>query len=287
MKTSKQYVYSKVSKQRLWNWITERESIRLKKERGVPKPWTRDPILQTYRFCNVRRMDDKVSVWLNDNWYQPYYGHRSMVFAVGLARFINKSESLGLITNFVFDKPKPQWSIIKAELREHRDKGNTIFNGAYMVRGNDGMDKIECVVDWYVKPLEEIETLTTDTMKESWLQILEYYGMGSFMAGQVVADLRHAVSGEWSDRNSWAPIGPGSRRGMNRYLNRSVNSPLAQTEFLEELNKLMIEGCNSLPVFITKRLEAHDWQNCLCEFDKHERIINNEGKPKQLYKGLS
>ena len=46
---------------RLVYFITEREAIRLKKEAGEPKPWTSDPILQQYRFCNVRRMDDKVS----------------------------------------------------------------------------------------------------------------------------------------------------------------------------------------------------------------------------------
>jgi hypothetical protein len=33
-----------------------------------------------------------------------------------------------------------------------------------------------------------------------------------------------------------------------------------------------------------KDLHAQDIQNCLCEFDKYERVRLGEGTPKQLYK---
>jgi len=62
-------------------WIKEREKIRLAKDAGDSKPWTDDVILQSYRFCNVRRMDDKVSQWLLNNWYKPYRGHPHMLKA--------------------------------------------------------------------------------------------------------------------------------------------------------------------------------------------------------------
>jgi hypothetical protein len=75
--------------ERMAYWIEEREAIRLKREAGESKPWTQDPILLGYRFCNVRRMDDRVSRWLLENWYQPYLDHPSMLVNVALARFIN------------------------------------------------------------------------------------------------------------------------------------------------------------------------------------------------------
>lgn len=34
------------------------------------------------------------------------------------------------------------------------------------------------------------------------------------------------------------------------------------------------------------RLSAQDLQNCLCEFDKYERVRLGEGRPKQLYPGV-
>ena len=75
-------------KNRFLYWIKERESIRKKKEAGNPKPWTDDPILQNYRFCNVRRMDDTVSQWLLKNWYEPYFDHPNMLSAAGLSSMI-------------------------------------------------------------------------------------------------------------------------------------------------------------------------------------------------------
>jgi len=50
----------KVYEEFIW-FIKERESIRKKKEAGEPKPWTKDPILQKYKFCCIFRQDDKTT----------------------------------------------------------------------------------------------------------------------------------------------------------------------------------------------------------------------------------
>lgn len=47
--------------ERLCYWVAEREQIRNRNEAGQSAPWTADPILETYRFTNVRRRDDRVS----------------------------------------------------------------------------------------------------------------------------------------------------------------------------------------------------------------------------------
>lgn len=269
---------------RLTYWIKERESIRLKKEAGKPKPWTDDEILQSYRFCNPRRMDDKVSKWLYLNWYKPYFNHPCTLPAVALARFINKPESLSLITHLVYTPGRPKWREIKSTLRKYRDAGNVIFNGAYMVRGNDGQDKIECVVDHYVRPMRvEIDR---SSMEETWKAIHDCYGFGSFMAGQVVADLRWALDGSWEDRKIWAPIGPGSAKGMNRVQGRLPGQSLGQLQFLDELQVLILVLQRKLPKSISSRMEAHDYQNTLCELSKYEKALWDEGRPKQLYKGI-
>jgi hypothetical protein len=35
------------------------------------------------------------------------------------------------------------------------------------------------------------------------------------------------------------------------------------------------------------QLHAQDLQNCLCEFDKYERVRLGEGRPKAKYNGVS
>src|SRR3990167_5591431 len=44
--------------QDFWAFVRERETIRERRAAGTPPPWTDDPVLREYRFCNVRRADD-------------------------------------------------------------------------------------------------------------------------------------------------------------------------------------------------------------------------------------
>lgn len=264
---------------RLAYWIQEREKIRLAKEQGLPKPWTDDEILQSYRFCNVRRMDDKVSQWLFNNWYDQYFDHYNILPAVALARFINKPETLEKIGFPQIWKPK----VIKDRVRKMQANGDVVFNAAYMVRGSDGTDKIESVVDYFCSPLVG-KDFPRGSMKELHGWVLSHFGFGSFMAGQVAADLRHACDGEFADKDTWAAIGPGSRRGMNRLLGRDLKSPMKQDEFDEQLVVVMYGLGGVLPYELTERLEAIDYQNCLCELDKVCRCLDG-GRAKQKYNG--
>lgn len=274
--------------ERFFYFVQEREAVRLNREANKPKPWTKDVILQSYRFCNIRRMDDKVSLWLYDNWYKPYFNHPDMLLAIAIARFLNKPESLELIG---FPSGISSWPDYKKEAKEilrRVQKHKPIFNGAYMVRGNDGKDKLSSVFDHYVQSLVKAglnTILVRHSMEDTWSNIVNCYGFGSFMAGQIVADARWAIRGTWEDKYTWAPIGPGSKRGMNRYLGRATNAPLSQSEFLKELTDVMKRAKKIIKPVTYNRLEAHDWQNCFCEWDKHERILWGEGRPKQRYDG--
>lgn len=263
-------------------WIQERERIRLDRLSDKQAPWTDDEILQRYRFCNVRRMDDAVSQWLINNWYKPNYNHPNCILACAVARFINLPSSLEVIGYPI----KWDRKAIKNLLRKERSKVVCIFNSAYMVRGNDGEDKVSSVVDYYIQPLVDTPPLVDGSSLESgWSSLVSYYGFGSFMAGQVMADLRWAMRGAWEDKLTWAPAGPGSIRGMNRIMGRPVKHPTTQAAFLQELRELISELLGTLPIAITKRLEAIDYQNCLCEIDKYMRTLSGTGKPKRLFVG--
>lgn len=267
-------------------FVNERESIRRKKELGVPRPWTDNEILNTYRFCNVRRMDDKVSKWLMVKWYKPYKDHHNMVYACALARFFNLPSSLVRITGDVFREGEPDWEQIKTTMRESKKLG-PVFNGAYLVSANGGGEKIGTVVDVFVQGLRGVEVVS-ESMEQTWKNLCERRGFASFSSGQVVADLRWALTGMWKDKSTWAPLGPGSSRGLTRLLHgdswQSVAKIRNQDDFLKGLTDLIKLCKKFLSTDITKRLDAHDYQNCLCEFDKMERTLRGEGRPKQLYK---
>lgn len=285
---------------RLVHWVVQREQVRVLKEMGYEPPWTDDEILQKYRFTNVRRMDDKVSRWLMQNWYGPYFDHPNMLAAVALARFVNKPEALQWVTDAVLNrKGPPNWRIIKLVLRNIKQNGSTVFNGAYMVRGNSikSPDKIGTVVDEYVRPMFEasfiggVWEINRESMEKTHTKLQKHYGFGSFMAGQVVADLRWAMKGSWKDRMTWAPMGPGSARGLARLLCgkkdwKDMKYGGRPCDWLDDFRREVLGNVPSLlPRELSSKLEAHDYQNILCETDKYNRVLFGEGKPKQTYPG--
>lgn len=266
---------------RLAYWITEREYIRLKKEAGEPRPWTDDEILATFRFCNARRMDDRVSQWLLNNWYDPHYNHKNMAVACTLARHLNIECSLKAV-----GFPK-KWDADKVHkiLKKRTDQGLQVFNAAYIIRGAYYKPKIDSIVyDTTDAVYKNPPNLDTSSMEKCVEEMQQYWAVGSFIGGQIVADMRHAIKGKWSDKYDWAPMGPGSKRGMNRLHERDPKAAMSQSKFLDELRELRDRLHSHLPLETFKRLEGIDIQNCLCEFDKYTRTLTGESKPKQFYK---
>lgn len=270
---------------RLISFIVERERVRVRKERGDPWPWTEDPILREYRFCNVHREDDAVTRWIAGYWrklgeYQPDLWHQMVV-----ARLLNNVPTLEIVDDVVGPY---QDKGFRARLRSMRAKKQRIFNPAYMITtAGKKQDKIEYVADllqelWAAR--ERLRPQPGDTLNSYHMLLGQFQGLGSFLTAQVIADLKYVEPlKSASDWHTFAASGPGSRRGLNRILGRSVNSPWSEDDWRQKLNKL--QTATSVHLHRAKiELHAQDLQNCLCEWDKHERARLGEGKPKQRYR---
>lgn len=269
-------------------WVRERESIRQKKEAGLPKPWTQNVVLQTTRFCNCRRVDDKVSRWLLSNWYTKTAVTHPLA-AAGLARLINWPDTLEVLLHDAWE-----WDMEAAmlALRLYRDDRNKVFTGVYIINGTGakGRDKIFVVCrqvnTFYMHP----ELLDPKSMESTWRNLMRVPGIGTFIAGQMTADLRHVVPGEWADKMAWAPLGPGSQRGLSwlqGWDGLAKLPSMSQAVFTEGIGVLMPWFASTLPeIFDDRKLEAHDVQNCLCEYDKFMRISTGVGRGKNSYPGV-
>jgi hypothetical protein len=283
-------------------WIVEREAMRRRKARGevYGMAYSDDPAMAFTRYCNVRRMDDKVSRWLVDYWYPTpeeavEWPRRLLVVSALLARTINRVETLTAITG---GKRFTAWNPDRFGKVMHgiKDRGDPVFTGVYIINAAAGGDKINLVLRsmdrcYTTKPFLFLDT---DSMRLTAENLCALEGIGGFMSGQVVADLRWVLPGKgnWRDRMHWAPPGPGSSKGM-RYL-LGLLSPnemdgrgkdLTEKQFLTYLPKLM-QIAKTHPtvgqVFAERKLEAHDIQNTLCELSKYIRVKNG-GRGKNPY----
>lgn len=253
-------------KQFFW-YINERHTIYLRKTMGASWPWTTDPTLQRYRFCNVFRELDKVTIWIRENWREPFANHRNLWFAMCIARQINWPPMLteiGFPT--VWDPEK-----VAAIMRRRRARGEKVYTGAYMIpSGGKAADKVGYTVDRVLSPLyrDPPPISKASTLEEAWDMLRVRYGFGGFLAYEVVTDLRHTrYLRDAPDIMTWANAGPGAKRGIEYILGRKATNP----EYLDIMRELLRISPRHLQSHVPP-LEMRDIEHCLCELMKYARV---------------
>lgn len=235
-------------------WINEREEVRKAKEAGCPREWSEDPIFQQYHFCNVHREDDRGTKELH-----------------ALCRELNVT--CPLLPEFytaarLFNMPastRVYWTQGVDALKCYRDQGSKIFHVAYVVSTcGQRMDKI----DYVNRVVRDVRNLFVprNTCRAAFDALRTVDGLGSFLAGQVVADLKNDQYLEGChDCRSFAVMGPGSKKGMD-FLIADGETPTTERNFHSRLLYLdHVIGGQVTP------MDAQDLQNCLCEFSKFMR----------------
>lgn len=266
-----------------------RETVRQLKENGVPKPWTEDPVFQDTYFCNVRREDDRVTRWIRTNWSPEKIGWDDYEYAMILARFLNWPDTLGRLSAQEF--PLSNFKDVQDWLETWAEEGK-IWGNAYVVTTHGiPMGKAEYLCQRVLPAAYELvgagkwrnqypPSGTTLAARHKVLMQLE--GMGSFMAAQVIADLKNTPDhplAKTRDWFTWAAPGPGSLRGMQWFYGR-MPTALEFGPWMEDVQE-----------YVNKEtgldLHAQDVQNCLCEFDKYMRVKTGQGRSKRGYPGRS
>ena len=265
-------------------WITEREKVRLLHDAGAPKPWSNDWVFQKTYFCNVHREDDKVTKWIRTNWNNP--AELNYEFAMCVARLLNKPSTLASLGYPAEDVPR--WIGRSVDvLRTMAGEGVTIWGNAYVVTTHgQKMDKLTYLEGLLRDLWEQVEPGLVDVRRQKTLAMAHYRltlreGFGSFMAAQVVADLKntegHALQFA-EDWWNWSAYGPGSLRGL-AWVYGVPTTPRNYEELMKELHP-EIERL-VYPIHMCEQ----DLQNCLCEFDKYMRVKTRTGRSKRKYNG--
>jgi hypothetical protein len=261
---------------------------------------TEDPILARYKFCNVYRELDRVTVWIREHIREPYSDHPKLWFMLCAARIFNWPPSLAeLIKEGAWpDQPSFAPADMTRVMSARRARGDQVETGAYMIRANcdtgvyyEGWNKQRYLCEvvlghlWVNSPLWEelLDGATILSAVWTMFQLPFFVGWGPFMAYQAVIDMRWTrYLRDALDINSWTALGPGSRRGLNRLYGNPVSGPLTQQQGLEKMVELRDALHHALAPWVPVP-DLSDVQNCLCEFDKYERVRLGQGRPRSLY----
>ena len=204
-------------------------------------PWSTDPILSTYKFCNVYRELDKGSIYLIDT----IINNKKLSLAdkflncvayrrFNLPGFFDWIGGPMSYKKFAYDK------YIKA-LDKRKEEGHNLFNDAYIVSQTPydrklGRREKHCqqltVLRDLAKDCEEfmyrgdIENATLEEIHSTFKELI--FGMGDFLAYQTCIDLTYfpEFKEQFEDVGSFVAMGPGSRPGVKLLFPGIKSKPL-------------------------------------------------------------
>jgi hypothetical protein len=276
----------------LFYWVREREQIRIRKDRGDPQPWTDDTTLAMYRFCCVRREDDRVTIWIRENIRKPFADHPYLWLMLCIARQINWPGTLAELMS-VGAWPRADGfhpAAITEALNRRQARGDKVYTGAYMISAppTKGADKQKYIAEEVIGGLWRRRESFADyfrgglivTLQGAHDRITRTNGWGQFMAYQACVDMRFTkLLDRATDVATWAAAGPGTIRGLNRVHGRKVDASLSQGQALSEMRAIYKVVQQETGV----TMDFSDVPNILCETDKYLRVKLGEGKPRALY----
>jgi hypothetical protein len=278
----------------------ERYRIHLNRnEFRLSAPWTKDPIYQKYRFCNVFREDDKTTAWFRDTLREPLRNDAARVlFATVAFRWFNRVSTGKLISAMLWEGPA-KWDPekVRTVLKDVRP----VVTGAYIIKTPNGMNKLDGVL-WCIeqirKDVDELAAAIYHTPPEErelegvHSVLTEYPYLGDFMSYEVVTDLRYTT---WLDRakdiDSWCNPGPGCTRGLGWVVSGNFDqfnrgSRKDRAEMLPLMQEILLASRSDeyWPRQFCRSWDMRTVEHWLCETTKYIRVRDGGSPPKERFK---
>ena len=283
-----------------WYFACERQNIFLKKKNGEPAPWTKDEILQEFKFCNSYRVNDRVSQYLLKNviYNGKKYTDADMIFRIILFKLFNKESTWELLENEIGDITLSSFDFNKYSqiLEKAINNGQKIYNDAYISCANKafGYDRkhenhLALLEKMFLKDHIDTKIINSKNMEEAFNIIKSYPLIGNFMAYQLITDINYSNVVDFSEME-FTVAGPGSERGIKKCF--ISTGELSKEEIIKYMCKNQEKefkrlGLDFKPIG-NRPLQLIDCQNIFCELDKYCRqavpeLKSNRTKIKKKY----
>jgi len=285
-----------------WRFAAERLAIFYRRHRDPVGPWTTDPILRAYRFTNVYRAADRVSQYLiNEVQYRPdrLQEPGEVFFRTILFKIFNK---IGTWEALERAHGPLSWRTVDLEavdrtLTRLQAGGQRIYSAAYIMpappfgSARKHSNHLKLITRMMANRLPDRLRQTPD-LKTVYESILDYPGLGRFLAFQYAIDVNYSTLLDF-DEADFVVAGPGALDGISKSFStiggRSPEDVIRWVTDRQEI-EFARRGLDFHGLF-GRRLQPIDCQNLFCEISKYSRIahpeilgIANRHRIKQAYK---
>lgn len=268
-----------------WEFASKRHAAFEARLEGRGWPWSADPILQTYKFCNVFRAADRVSQYLIRHVaYDPYPGTtpQDRVFQITAFRtFSNIATWKGVIAEL--DGP-PRLEHLHSGAFEHaldrvKARHGGLYTGAFILCANKafGFDEkhrnhVALFKHMFLKSMCAERALQLPSLADIVSLLQSFPLLGPFMAYQIAIDLNYSELISFSE-DEYTQAGPGALRGLKKaFTSLGDFSPSDAILWMVENQEKEFERL-SLPFsgLFGRPLHGIDCQGLFCELDKYCR----------------
>lgn len=268
-----------------WTFASRRQAAFETRLAGKSQPWTSDPILQIYKFCNVFRAADRVSQFMIKD---VAYGQdaettaRDRVFQITAFRTFSNIATWESVAYELGGAPRLDHlrsGEFERALDRVKARNGGLYTGAFILCANKafGFDEkhrnhVALFKHMFLDHSCGERVLQAPSL-EAVVELLQSFPlMGPFMAYQTAIDLNYSELLDFSE-NDYTQAGPGALRGLKKaFTDLGDYSPADTILWMvdrqdEEFRRL------ELPFrgLFGRRLHGIDCQGLFCELDKYCR----------------
>ncbi|NHA05457.1 hypothetical protein G7092_16725 [Mucilaginibacter sp. HC2] len=270
-----------------WYFAAERQKVFFNRFSDSYPPWSKDPIIQHYKFTNAYRITDRVSQYLVKNIiHQGDQKPEELLFRILLFKLFNKIETWELVEkNFGevrFDTY--DYAIYDQILTTAREQGLAIYSGAYIMASAKSAFGFKYKHQNHLKLLELImeqntfqRLLNSRSLEALYQELLKLPSIGSFLAYQYAIDINYSNLTDFSEME-FVKAGPGAKDGIRKCF--SVQDDLSDEDIIKWMADRQEQEFQRLEIDFKdlwgRPLQLIDCQNLFCEVDKYARLAHPE-----------
>jgi alpha-glutamyl/putrescinyl thymine pyrophosphorylase clade 1 len=267
-----------------WRFASERHAAFERRLAGLLPPWTNDPILQVYKFCNVYRAADRVSQYMiRDVAYGSDAGDvADRVFQIVAFRTFSNIATWETLKEVLGGSPTIGDLVdgrFEHALTVAKRRNGKLYTGAFILCANKafGHDEkhknhVALFKHMFLASDFAIRALRASSLESLVNQLQSFPLMGPFMAYQTAIDLNYSGLFEF-DENDYTQAGPGALRGLRKAFVSLGDYSAADTIrwMVEQQNTEFVRLELPFAGLFGRPLHAIDCQGLFCELDKYCR----------------